>query len=217
MGFIKRHWIIAGLTAAIVVAVGLFGAFSTKGDNKSQYFTSKVEHGDIRQVVEATGTINARLGYRWGDGWRLQLEQDPSITEIFANGAVAAQQLERDCENASSNPSLRSPPRKPPRAVRGSSGTRQRNTVSSIRHNTTWASRDARPPCTACASNLMETSCPANPITPPWATFSPTRGIRSGTTGSPRGCASGRASLPSATGARYFPSVGAAARFNSLR
>lgn len=66
MEFIKRHWIIAGLTAAIVVAVGLFGAFSSRGDNKSQYFTTKVEHGDIREVVEATGTINAVITVQVG-------------------------------------------------------------------------------------------------------------------------------------------------------
>lgn len=66
MKFIKRHWIIAGLTAAIIVAVGLFGAFSTKGNDKSQYFTAKVEHGDIRQVVEATGTINAVITVQVG-------------------------------------------------------------------------------------------------------------------------------------------------------
>ena len=66
MEFIKRHWIIAALTAAIVVAVGLFGAFSTRGDNKSQYFTAKAEHGDIREVVEATGTINAVITVQVG-------------------------------------------------------------------------------------------------------------------------------------------------------
>lgn len=66
MEFIKRHWIIAALTLAIIVAVGLFGAFSTKGDNKAQYFTAKVEHGDIRQVVEATGTINAVITVQVG-------------------------------------------------------------------------------------------------------------------------------------------------------
>jgi HlyD family secretion protein len=64
--FIRRHWIIAALTGAIVIAVGLFGAFSTKGDNKSQYFTAKAEHGDIREVVEATGTINAVITVQVG-------------------------------------------------------------------------------------------------------------------------------------------------------
>ncbi len=66
MEFIKRHWIIAALTAGILLAVGLFGAFSTRGDNKSQFFTAKVEHGDIREVVEATGTINAVITVQVG-------------------------------------------------------------------------------------------------------------------------------------------------------
>lgn len=66
MQFLKRHRIIAGLTVAIFLAVGLFGAFSTKGDNKSQYFTTRVEHGDIREVVEATGTINAVITVQVG-------------------------------------------------------------------------------------------------------------------------------------------------------
>ena len=66
MEFIKRHWIIAALTAAILIAVGLFGAFSSKGNTKSQYFTTKVERGNIRAVVEATGTINAVITVQVG-------------------------------------------------------------------------------------------------------------------------------------------------------
>ena len=64
--FIKRHWVIAVLTVGIIATVGLFGAFSTRGENKSQYFTTKVEHGDIREVVEATGTINAVITVQVG-------------------------------------------------------------------------------------------------------------------------------------------------------
>jgi len=52
----KRHWLIASL---VVVAVALFAAFQFKGNEKPQYFTTKVDRGDIREVVEATGTINA--------------------------------------------------------------------------------------------------------------------------------------------------------------
>jgi HlyD family secretion protein len=54
------------LTTGIVIAVGLFGAFSTRGNNKSQYFTAKVERGNIREVVEATGTINAVITVQVG-------------------------------------------------------------------------------------------------------------------------------------------------------
>ena len=56
MNLLKRHWLIATL---VVVAIGVFAAFQFKGEDKPQYFTAKVDRGDIRQVVEATGTINA--------------------------------------------------------------------------------------------------------------------------------------------------------------
>src|SRR2546422_458418 len=47
---------IAGL---VVVAIAVFAAFQFKGSDKPQYFTAKADRGDIREVVEATGTINA--------------------------------------------------------------------------------------------------------------------------------------------------------------
>src|SRR6202162_5633913 len=53
---LKRHWLIASL---VVVAIAVFAAFQFKGNDKPQYFTAKVDRGDIRSVVEATGTINA--------------------------------------------------------------------------------------------------------------------------------------------------------------
>src|ERR1700751_1487657 len=59
----KRHWLIASL---VVVAVALFAAFQFKSNEKPQYFTSKVDRGDIREVVEATGTINAVITVQVG-------------------------------------------------------------------------------------------------------------------------------------------------------
>lgn len=56
MKTLKRHWFIAAL---VVAAIGLFAAFQFKGSDKPEYFTTKTDRGDIRQVVEATGTINA--------------------------------------------------------------------------------------------------------------------------------------------------------------
>ena len=56
MKVLKRHWLIAGL---IVVAIGIFAAFQFKGGEKEEYYTTKVDRGDIHAVVEATGTINA--------------------------------------------------------------------------------------------------------------------------------------------------------------
>lgn len=47
------------LLAAVIIAVGLFAAFGLNRKPKVQYFTQKVERGDVREVVEATGTINA--------------------------------------------------------------------------------------------------------------------------------------------------------------
>jgi HlyD family secretion protein len=56
VSLLKRHWLIA---AAVVVAIGLFAAFSFRNNDKPGYFTTKADRGDIREVVEATGTINA--------------------------------------------------------------------------------------------------------------------------------------------------------------
>ena len=56
MNMLKRHWLMA---VVIVAAIALFAAFQFKGNDKPQYFTTKADRGDIREVVEATGTINA--------------------------------------------------------------------------------------------------------------------------------------------------------------
>ncbi len=56
MNLLKRHWLIVSL---VVVAIAIFAAFRFKGSEQPKYFTTKVDRGEIRQVVEATGTINA--------------------------------------------------------------------------------------------------------------------------------------------------------------
>ncbi len=56
MKLLRRHWLIGIL---VVLAVTVIAAFRLKGNDNPQYFTAKVDRGDIRQVVEATGTINA--------------------------------------------------------------------------------------------------------------------------------------------------------------
>ena len=56
MNLLKRHWLIASL---VVVALAVFAAFRFKGSEQPKYFTAKVDRGNISQVVEATGTINA--------------------------------------------------------------------------------------------------------------------------------------------------------------
>ncbi len=63
MKLLKRHWLIAGL---VVVAIAIFAAFQFKGNDKPQYFTAKADRGDIREVVEATGSINAVITVQVG-------------------------------------------------------------------------------------------------------------------------------------------------------
>ena len=43
---LKSKWLIVVLAVA---AVAIFAAFALKGKDKPQYYTSKVERGDIRQ------------------------------------------------------------------------------------------------------------------------------------------------------------------------
>ena len=59
----KRKWLII---AVVVVAVGLFVALSLNRDTQVQYFTAKVERGDIHDVVEVTGTINSVITVQVG-------------------------------------------------------------------------------------------------------------------------------------------------------
>src|SRR5512146_2156431 len=56
MKYLKSKWTII---AAIAAAIVLFAAFSFGHGSTPQYFTSKAERGDIHDVVEATGTIDA--------------------------------------------------------------------------------------------------------------------------------------------------------------
>jgi HlyD family secretion protein len=52
----SKKWLVL---LAVIVAVAIFAAFAMRGKDKTQYFTQKVDKGDVREVVEATGTINA--------------------------------------------------------------------------------------------------------------------------------------------------------------
>jgi len=51
----RRTWL---WVFVILVVVGVFAAFRLTRKADHEYFTSRVEKGDIRQVIEATGTIN---------------------------------------------------------------------------------------------------------------------------------------------------------------
>jgi HlyD family secretion protein len=60
---LKRHWLVA---IGIIVVASVFVAFKFRGQDKPQYFTSEANRGDIREVVEATGTINAVITVQVG-------------------------------------------------------------------------------------------------------------------------------------------------------
>ncbi len=57
------RWLIL---AGVVVVVGLFAAFGLNRNTQAQHFTAKVERGEIDDVVEATGTINAVITVQVG-------------------------------------------------------------------------------------------------------------------------------------------------------
>src|SRR5271169_6506249 len=60
---IKGWWLIL---VGVVVAAGLFAVFGLNRNAQAQHFTAKVERGEIDDVVEATGTINAVITVQVG-------------------------------------------------------------------------------------------------------------------------------------------------------
>jgi HlyD family secretion protein len=59
----RGRWLII---AGIVVVAALFVAFGLNRNTQAQHFTAKVERGEIDDVVEATGTINAVITVQVG-------------------------------------------------------------------------------------------------------------------------------------------------------
>src|SRR5260370_14967135 len=59
----KNKWLILVGLAAVI---GLFAAFGLNRGGAAQHFTAKVERGEIDDVVEATGTINAVITVQVG-------------------------------------------------------------------------------------------------------------------------------------------------------
>src|SRR5882757_7901358 len=59
----KNKWLVL---AGVIALIGLFTAFGLNRSNQSQHFTAKVEKGEIHDVVEATGTINAVITVQVG-------------------------------------------------------------------------------------------------------------------------------------------------------
>src|SRR5947209_19991994 len=59
----KRKWLIL---VAVVVVAGVFVGLSLNHGAQAQHFTAKVERGAIKDVVEATGTINSVITVQVG-------------------------------------------------------------------------------------------------------------------------------------------------------
>ena len=108
----RTKWLLIG--SAVVVA-GLFLVLGWNRTAQAQHFTAKVEHGDIHDVVEATGTINAVITVQVGS------QVSGTISKLFVdfNSRVhkgdlvalidpalfkgAVQQASADLENARAN------------------------------------------------------------------------------------------------------------------
>jgi HlyD family secretion protein len=56
MKYLRNKWAIIGV---LLVAIGTLTAFKLESKKAPQYFMEKVQKGDIQNVVQATGTINA--------------------------------------------------------------------------------------------------------------------------------------------------------------
>lgn len=109
MGLIKRNWI--WILALLVIVVAL-AAFQLTRKVDAEYFTAKVEKGDIRQVIDATGTINPVTSVQVGSQvsgmiYKLYVDFNSKVTkgEVIAEidpklfqGAVL--QAQADLQNA---------------------------------------------------------------------------------------------------------------------
>ena len=109
MGLVKRNWI---FILVLILAVAVFAAFRLSRKAEAEYFTAKVEKGDIRQVIEATGTINPVTSVQVGSQvsgmiYKLYVDFNSKVTQgqVIAEidpklfqGAVL--QAEADLKNA---------------------------------------------------------------------------------------------------------------------
>jgi HlyD family secretion protein len=108
----KRGWLIL---AGIVVVAGLFVTLGLNRSTQAQHFAAKVERGEIKDVVEATGTINSVITVQVGSqvsGTIAKLNADFNsrvhkgdvvalIDPALFNGALL--QATADLENAKAN------------------------------------------------------------------------------------------------------------------
>ncbi|MBV8206905.1 MAG: efflux RND transporter periplasmic adaptor subunit [Acidobacteria bacterium] len=56
MNWKNKKWLIV---LVVLIGVGVFAAFTLNKKDKTQYYTQQPDRGDIREVVDATGTISA--------------------------------------------------------------------------------------------------------------------------------------------------------------
>ncbi len=112
MKLVRNKWFLA---AAALAAIALLAAFRLGRKSSADYFTSPVERGDIRELVEATGTINAVTTVQVGSqvsGTLARLNAD--FNSRVKKGQVIAQiepsvfqgvllQAQADLENARAN------------------------------------------------------------------------------------------------------------------
>ena len=73
---LKRYWLVA-VGGIVIVAVA--ATLSFRGDDKPQYFSTKADRGDIHEVVEATGTINAVITVQVGS------QDSGTISHLFVD------------------------------------------------------------------------------------------------------------------------------------
>jgi HlyD family secretion protein len=71
-----RKWLLLGAAAVLVI---IFAAFGLNQKKEARYFTEKVQRGDIRDVVQATGTINAVTTVQVGS------QVSGTISQLFAD------------------------------------------------------------------------------------------------------------------------------------
>lgn len=76
MKILKSKW---AILIALVLGVGVLAAFSFTRKSAPQYATAKLETGDIHNVVEATGTINAVTTVQVGS------QVSGTISKLFAD------------------------------------------------------------------------------------------------------------------------------------
>lgn len=112
MTFLRNRWFIV---VAVVIAAAILAAFTLNRKPAARYFTAKVEHGDIHDVVEATGTINAVTTVQVGSqvsgtinklfaDFNSHVKRDQVIAEIepsLFQGALL--QAKADLQNAQAN------------------------------------------------------------------------------------------------------------------